>query len=419
MNKKILTIGLAILIITIAGAATVSFIFPYLPLEPPIADDTGHSEEGIQAVVQANNKFAFDFYHELAKIEEENIFYSPYSISSALAITYEGAKGRTAEEIQSVFHFPEIDDLRPNFAAIYNQLNKRRAPYELRTGNALWAQQDYPFLGDYLNNVERYYGAKAANLDFVRETESSRQTINRFIEEQTSGRIDELLKENDVNPLTVLVITNAIYFKGDWLIEFDEANTMERNFYITPDDVVQVPMMSMDPKDERFNYVQNEKLEMLELPYLGEEISMIIILPKENIESIESELKSENIEILVDKMSKIKLGNIQIPKFEFNTEYYLHDVLKDMGMPTAFESESDFSKMIDSERVVINDVIHNAFVKVDEKGTEAAAATAVTIERVSAVFPTTFIVDRPFIFMIRHRETGNILFLGRVVDPST
>ncbi len=171
MNKNFLTIGIVLLMVGIVAAAAVLFLFPYEPKQPPRADDTGSTQQGIQEVVNANNKFAFELYSELDKAEDGNMFYSPYSISAALAMTHEGAKGQTADEIKSVFHFPESSILRPNFVAIYNGINKGTKDYELRTGNALWVQNDYPFLEDYTSRVEKYYGGKAANLDFVSETE--------------------------------------------------------------------------------------------------------------------------------------------------------------------------------------------------------------------------------------------------------
>jgi len=221
----------------------------------------------INSVVDANNQFAFDLYSELDKSENGNLFYSPYSISSALAMTYEGAKGETADEMKSVFHFPESDILRPNFAAIYNDINKGTKDYELKTGNALWVQQDFPLLGDYTSRVEKYYGGKAANLDFVKETEKSRQTINSFIEEQTNNKIKDLIPTGFLNEMTRLVLTNAIYFKGTWQWEFDTADTYEEDFKITPDNIVKTPMMNMDPDKARFNYADAGDLQILELPY--------------------------------------------------------------------------------------------------------------------------------------------------------
>ena len=189
MNKKILTFGIALLMVAVVTAAVVLFLYPYEPKQLHKASDTGWTQQGVQEVVNANNQFAFDLYSELSKSETGNIFYSPYSISTALAMTYEGAKGQTAEEMKSIFHFPENSILRPNFAKIYNDINEAGKAYELRTDNALWVQQDYPLLEDYIDRVEKYYGGKAANLDFMKETEKSRQTINSFIEEQTNNKI--------------------------------------------------------------------------------------------------------------------------------------------------------------------------------------------------------------------------------------
>ncbi len=405
--------------VSVVTATAVLFLFPYEPKQPPKADDTGSTQQGIQEVVNANNKFAFDLYSELSKSENENIFYSPYSVSAAFAMTYEGAKGQTADEIKSVFKFPESSILRPNFAAIYNDINKGVRDYELRTGNALWVQQDYPFLENYTNKVERYYGGKAANLDFVGETEKSRQTINSFIEEQTNKKIKNLIPQDFLSVLTRLVLTNAIYFKGTWKWQFDVSNTREQDFKITPANIVKTPMMYMDNDKVKFNYADLENLQILELPYKGEEISMLILLPTENLAAIEPSLTAEKLEEWKNKMQETKLDAIYLPKFEFETKYTLNENLKALGMPTAFDAEkADFSGMTTAEKVFISFVIHQAYVKVDEKGTEAAAATAVVIDRTSFTPRNIFRADRPFIFIIQQKDTGNILFIGKVVDPT-
>ena len=281
MNRKILTFGIGLFIVAIATAIAVLFLYLYEPKHPPKADDTGWTQKGVQEVVNANNQFAFDLYSELTKSETGNIFFSPYSISAALAMTYEGAKGQTADEIKSVFHFPENVTLRSNFAKIYNDINEASKAYELVTGNAIWVQQDYPLLEDYTSRIERYYGGKAANLDFAKEPEKSRQTINSFIEEQTNKKIKELLPPGSLKPLTRLVLTNAIYFKGRWLWEFNPKYTKEMDFYVTPSNIVKTPMMYMKPAKARFNYADTAKLQILELPYKGEDISMLILLPKQ------------------------------------------------------------------------------------------------------------------------------------------
>ena len=404
--------------VAVVTATAVLFLFPYQPDQPPKADDTGSTSQGIQEVVNANNKFAFDLYSELNKSEDGNIFYSPYSISAALAMTYDGAKGQTADEMKSVFHFPESNILRPNFAAIYNDINKKDKPYKLSTGNALWVQQDYQLLGEYLSTVEKYYGGKAANLDFAKEAEKSRQTINTFIEEQTDNKIKDLIPQGVLDASTRLILTNAIYFKGTWTWEFDKSDTREQDFRITPTNIVKTPMMHMKNDKAKFNYADTGGLQILELPYKGDEISMLILLPTENLDAIELSLTAEKLKEYMDQMKETELDGIFLPKFEFDTKYFMKETLSKMGMPTAF-GNADFSGMTGKKDLLIDFVIHQAYVKVDEEGTEAAAATAVGAGITSVGPPRKiFRADHPFIFIIQEKKTGNIVFLGRVIDPT-
>jgi len=418
MYKKIILIGIIFVFFAGVAVAVVLFLFPYEPDQPPAADNTGSTEQGIQAVVNANNQFAFDLYSELDKNEDGNMFYSPYSISAALAMTYEGAKGQTANEMKSVFYFPEEDILRPNFAAIYNDINKENKEYELKTGNALWAQKDYPFLGEYMDGVENYYGGKATMLDFVKETEKSRQTINSFTEEQTKDKIKDLIPKGYLDEMTRLVLTNAIYFKGIWEWEFDKTDTHEQDFHITSIDIVKTPIMSMNPEDAEFNYAQTEDLQILELPYKGDKISMLILLPTENLDLIGSSLTAEKLNGYKSQMEETKLDSISLPKFEFDSKYFMKNTLISLGMPKAFSSDADFSGMTGKKELFISDVIHQAYVGVDEEGTEAAAATAVVMKLTAMLPMNVFRADHPFIFIIQEKDTGNILFLGRVVDPT-
>jgi len=419
MTKKILLIVL--LAIAVAGAATaaVLFLFPYQPDQPPKADSSSSTTQGIQGVVNANNKFAFDLYSQLNKTEKGNLFYSPYSISAALAMTYEGAKGQTANEMKSVFHFPESNILRPNFAAIYNDINAGAKDYELKTGNALWVQQNFPLLSDFTSTVEKYYGGKAANLDFVKENEKSRQTINSFIEQQTNNKIKDLIPAGVLDAMTRLVLTNAIYFKGTWQWEFDTSDTRNEDFKITPENTVKVSMMNMDPKKATFNYANTEDAQILELPYKGDKISMLVILPKKDLVSIESSLTADKLNEYKSQMKETKLDSISLPKFEFDTKYFMKDTLSALGMPTAFSATAaDFSGMTGIKNLYIGAVIHQAYVKVDEKGTEAAGATAVVMME-NAIMPSNvFRADHPFIFAIQDKNTGSILFLGKVIDPT-
>lgn len=429
MNKKILTIGIILLVASVVTATILLYLFPYDPLHPPKVDDVGSSTEGIKEVVDANNRFAFELYAKVDK--SKNVFYSPYSISQALAMTYEGAKTETKEEIKSVFHFPDDAILRANSAAVYNGVNENNKEFELRTGNALWAQYDYKFLPEYISNVEKYYGGKVSNLDFKKETEKSRETINNFIAEQTNNKIKDLVPQGGVNEWTRLVLTNAIYFKGDWEWEFDKSDTSEQVFRVNSTDLVKTQMMSMKPEKATFNYSETDKFQLLELPYKGGKISMLILLPKQGTEydfetgkTIVSNYTLEDIEVSLDKLKEYKQGLkestldvVSIPKFEFDTKYSLKETLSALGMPSAFNN-ADFSGMDGTKNLAISEVIHQAYIKVDEKGTEAAAATAVMMKFTAIAKRNVFRADHPFMFIIEDTSTDNILFMGRVVDPT-
>jgi serpin B len=399
----------------IALGTSVLFLFPYNPAYPPKANETGWTEEGVKRIVEANNKFALEFYQKINE-KDKNIFFSPYSIFSVLAITYEGARGQTAEEMKNVFHFP--DNMRNNFARIYNEINKGDKDYELRTGNALWIQKDYPVLDDYKIVTEKFYGAKASNLDFVNENEKSKETINNFIERQTNGKIKDLIK--NLEPTTRLIITNAIYFKGDWLFEFDEKETRKQDFWVNEKEKVEVDMMFLNPKGlkeiPKFNYTDLGSIKILELPYKGEDISMIIILP-DKLEDIEP-ITTEKLKEWKSNMKEEVLDGIYIPKFELTKRYELSKVLYDMGMKCAFSDCADFSGIDGTRNLFITSVIHQAYVKVDEKGTEAAAATAVILGESAMQKPKIFRADHPFVFIIQKRDTGQILFFGKIVNPN-
>ncbi|GAG72589.1 unnamed protein product [marine sediment metagenome] len=385
------------------------------------ADDSKSTPEGVNKTINSNNQFAFDLYLKLKDVpeyNESNIFFSPYSISVALGMTYEGAKGETAEEIQSVFYFPEDKNIRQSsFAKIYNQINKVDKKYKLHTANALWAQKDYKFLEEYINTIEKYYVGKVTNVDFINATEDARVIINKWVEEQTNNKIKDLIPQGVLDALTRLVLTNAIYFKGIWVKQFDKEDTIEEDFRISPNKTIKVPMMRLTGEEAKFNYAETEELQILEMLYEGEELSMLILLPKEdNLKSVEESLSVEKLSELRNMLVEQQV-DIYIPKFKFETKYFMVKTLEEMGMPTAFSMDADFSGMDGTTDLFIANVIHQAFVDVNEEGTEAAAATGVVME-LKAAMPTVFCADHPFIFMIQERETGNILFLGRVVDPT-
>lgn len=369
------------------------------------------TKEDMLSVVRANNDFAFDLYSEIIKKEESNIFYSPYSVFSALAVVYEGARGETESEMKEVLNVLEKEMTALGFSRLYNLINSKG---EISTGNAFWAQENYHFLEEYIDLVEGSYRAKISNLDFVNNTENARLTINDYIEKQTKERIKDLIPEGALNPLTRAVITNAIYFKGDWKYQFDKEKTREMDFYVTPENPVKKEMMVMRPEEARFNYLENDEVQAIELPYEGEEIVMNVIIPKD-IDNFDLEKMKDYKE----EMTMTSVDRIYIPKFEFNTKYSMKEVLSLMGMTSAFsENIADFSGMDGSRELFISDVIHQAFVKVDEEGTEAAAATGVVMEIISLpVEEIVFNANRPFIFTILEKETGSILFVGKVVNP--
>lgn len=386
------------------------------------ADDSGATAEGVNAVISANNQFAFDLYSKYKddpEYKESNIFFSPYSISTALAMTYEGAKGQTAEEMQSVFNFPEDSAVRRSaFANIYNEINKEEQKYRLSTANALWAQENYPFLDEYFNTTEKYYGGKVTNMDFMNAPEPSRLTINKWVEDQTNDKIKDLIPQGQLDPSTKLVLTNAIYFKGDWALKFDKVKTTESDFRVSPSNTVKAQMMSLTGEDAKFNYAQADGLQILELPYEGDELSMIVLLPEDDdISSLENELDSEKLDEWKSMLREREI-NVYMPKFKFETKYFMKKDLSEMGMPTAFTSSADFSGMTGKKDLYIDQVIHQAFVEVDEEGTEAAAATAVVMKEISAAMPSVFRADHPFIFIIQQKDTGNILFMGKVTNPA-
>jgi len=419
MKPKNLIISLIVLIAVIVIGAFLYKPASETPSSSLPVNETGATAEGVDSVIEANNQFALEFYQQI-KDEGENIFFSPYSISTALAMTYEGARSRTAQEMQSVFHFPEEANVRqPAMAKIYNQINKVDKKYELNTANALWAQQDYSFLEEYINLIGQYYGGRVTNLDFIEETEKSRKTINDWVAEQTKDKILDLIPAGVLNALTRLVLTNAIYFKGQWLTQFDEKDTLEEDFRISPEKTIKMPMMRLTGEETKFNYGQTEELQILEMPYDEEELSMLILLPEEDgLSALEESLNLENIDQWRNMLNQQPV-NVFMPKFTFETKYFLCQTLQEMGLPTAFSKQADFSGMDGTKNLFISKVIHQAFVEVNEEGTEAAAATAVVME-LESIGPSiaVFRADHPFIFLIQDNQSGNILFLGRVVNPS-
>lgn len=390
-----------------------------------INDNPFESSEPVDVneVVKGNTEFALELYGKLAEApgaEGKNLFFSPYSISTALALTYAGARGNTEKQMAQVLHFgPAGRRIHPAFGLLEKQLNEKGAEgvFELTVANALWGQKDYKFLDTFIDLVNTNYSAGLNEVDFA-DTENARNVINKWVAEKTREKIKDLIKPGVLTRLTRLVLTNAIYFKGKWQVEFDKKDTRDTPFHTSARNTVTVPMMYLE---EKFKYYRNDSLQILELGYKGDDLSMVVLLPKEveGVKKIEKELSFENLEKWLEKLREQEL-KVYLPRFTFTSEFSLANVLSAMGMKDAFFlPPADFSGMTGTKELYISAVIHKAFVEVNEEGTEAAAATAVVMMTTSMRSPLPiFRADHPFIFMIKDNQTGSILFMGKVVDPS-
>jgi serpin B len=374
------------------------------------------TDNDLKVVSQGINKFSFDLYKKLKdKNKEENLFYSPASISIALAMTYAGARGNTEKQMANVLNFTLPQDrLHPAYSKLIENL-KSNKDYELNIANALWLQKDYKYLQEFLNIMEKYYKGGFNEVDYITDPEGARIKINDWVSRETKGKIKDILNPGDITRLTRLVLTNAIYFKGKWQTEFNKNLTNDEYFYLINGQKTKVKMMY---QKNTFNYYENNDLQLLEIPYKGNKISMVIILPKvgkfKTVENIMDEKKLQ--EWLKNAMgTEVKA---YIPRFKFTQSFDLSKNLSDMGMEDAFSAAADFSGINGKKNLYISEVIHKAFVEVNEEGTEAAAATAVVLDTKALIEELVFKADHPFIFLIRDKETGSILFMGRVMDPN-
>jgi len=372
-------------------------------------------------LVNGNTAFAFDLYRVL-KEGDGNLFYSPYSISLALAMTHAGARGETEQQMADTLHFILSQDrLPPAFNGLDLELARRgegaegkdEEGFRLNIVNAIWGQEGYGFLSEFLDVLAQNYGAGLRLLDFVNAPEESRVTINDWVSDQTEGRIENLIPQGVIDELTRLVLTNAIYFNAAWAAPFEPDQTADGAFHLLDGGEVTVPMMR---QTESFGYAEGEGYQAVELPYDGWELAMVVLLPEAGqFEPFEGSLDAERVNGIVKGLAHRQVA-LTMPKFEFESDFSLKDSLAAMGMPDAFSAEADFSGMTGDRDLFIAEVIHKAFVSVDEAGTEAAAATAVVMAELAAPMePVEVTVDRPFIFLIRDVETGAVLFVGRVV----
>ncbi len=382
----------------------------------------GAGEPDVRALVQGNSAFAMELYAQL-KTQDGNLFFSPYSLSSALGMTYAGARGNTAAEMKGALHFTGgHQGTHPAFAALQDRLNQVQdaGHVELAVANSLWPHKSYPFLPEYLALVKIRYDAEITPLDFAADTEGARQTINRWVEGKTRDKIQDLIAPGNLDPLTRLVLVNAIYFKGKWANSFKPERTAPGDFFVSPDAAVKIPMMS---QTHRFPYAEFDDCQILQLPFVGNEVSMLVLLPKDRdgLGGIEARLTPDLLAIWRERLAEREV-HVFLPKFKMTWgAVRLNGSLQALGMVDAFSNtKADFSGMDGRpDWLYVGWVLHKAFVEVNEEGTEAAAATAVGMKHRSIPQPPPeFRADHPFLFWIQDDRTGSLLFLGRMADPS-
>jgi serpin B len=366
-------------------------------------------------IVKGNTEFAFDLYGRL-RSQNGNLFLSPYSISTALAMTSTGARNQTLLQMENTLRFPvEQKRLHPAFGSLIDDTRSGKG-YQLHVANALWCQMNYPFTNEFLDVNQTCYGGRPSGVDFAGNTEQARQTINAWVEKQTQDKIKELIKQGILDNLTRLVLTNAIYFKGNWETQFDKKYTQDQPF-LGMDGKKNVPLMQRTGK---LKYADGGAFQVLELPYSGKELSLVAFLPKqvEGLAAFEKTLNQENLARWLEQMQEREVV-VYLPRFKMTSQFLLNEQLKTLGMSDAFVSgRADFSGISPvalKEGLHLSHVIHKGFVDVNEEGTEAAAATAVVLAFKGR--PTVFRADHPFFFVIRDNRSGSLLFMGRLVNP--
>lgn len=375
--------------------------------------------DNMQDLQEGNSAFCFDLY-KMLRNKTDNLFFSPYSISTALGMTYAGARGETEREMAAVLHFPadqiavhaSFNGLKSRLVAIQDQGN-----IQLNAANALWAQLGLPLLASFSDLTKRYYGAEVNFTDFAGNAEEARATINAWVEKETRDKIQDLIKQGMLDPSTMLVLCNAVYFKGDWSVPFEKERTRDAEFFVASGKSVMTSMMnqSLETKFRRF-----DDFSAIELPYAGNNLSMVVFLPErhDGLDAFEENLNHAAAQVWLDDLANASVSEVAVslPRFKTTCEFDLSAVLSEMGMSHAF-ADADFSGMTGQRDLFISKVVHKAFVDVNEEGTEAAAATAVIMDK-SFRRPVAFCVDHPFMFLIREKETGSILFAGRITDPT-
>lgn len=377
-------------------------------------------------LVDGNTAFAFDLY-QAVRSGTGNLVYSPYSISLALAMTYGGARGQTADQMAEVMHFTlPSEQYHPAFNLLSLDLSRRPAQaenvdpadrFQLTIANSLWGQDGWHFLPEFLDLLAANYGAGLRLVDFKDHPDSARQQINNWVTDQTKNRIKDIIPPGMPDPTTRLVLANAIYFKALWEEEFDPDVTRDGPFYPLNGEMVRVPMMSQG-HEKTFSYAAGDGWQAIALPYKGGLTDMVIIVPDAgDFELFESSLTADRYAGIVSALEPQQVI-LSMPKFKFESSLGLKDTLIQMGMSDAFDPMlADFSAMDGTRLLYVGDVLHKAFIAVDEKGTEAAAATVVLMMAASMPQGIILEINRPFLYVIRDVPSGTILFMGRVVDP--
>ncbi|MDO8805932.1 MAG: serpin family protein [Elusimicrobiota bacterium] len=385
----------------------------------PSTAETKGAAPGPTPAARANT-IAFKFYAKEAA-KPGNVFFSPYSIHTAFAMVYEGARGRTAKEIASVFAFQEkTADLRRSLDSLKKDLDSAVKGAEFNQANSFWAQKDYKFLPAYLKTLRGSYGAEARQVNFMEKAEEARGEINGWTETRTKGKIKDLFPEGSLDPLSRLVLVNAVYFKGTWQVPFNKGMTADADFTKAGGEKVKVKMMAA-AGTRQAEYSENEELQALRLPYKGGGLSMLVLLPGKgkSLADAEKSLTGEKLESIRKGLAEQKV-KVFLPRFTFSSGFTLNGALADLGMPAAFTETADFSGMDGTTKLYIQKAFHKAFVEVNEEGTEAAAATGVAmgLKSMPALDFAMFRADRPFLFFIEDSKTGLILFMGRMEDPA-
>ncbi|MEE9461258.1 MAG: serpin family protein [Bacteroidales bacterium] len=383
--------------------------------------DIHTSKYTIESLAESNNLFAVDLFKQIQS-KSENLIFSPYSIGTVLAMIYSGSGGKTAAEMSEVLYFPAQELLDPVESGMREsmQATDTMEGTDFRLANAIWAQEDFSFLPDYLARVEKYYDAPLSLMDFVETSnrEESRKKINHWVEEKTNNRIQDLIQPGILDASTRLVLTNAIYFNGGWMFPFDTAATFPSLFHTSKQESIKTDFMH---QTRSYPYYEDEEIQAISLPYKNNRMALMVILPKsiEGWRLISQVINYERINLVISGMGTREV-QLALPKFRSELQINLRQELTSMGMGTAFSRHADLSGMTGEENLYVDEVIHKAFIEVNEMGTEAAAATAAIIGLKSSLRddPVRFNADHPFVFFLFDRQTGCIIFTGRLVKPS-